>query len=141
MENFTPLTASIGGALIGLSAVILMAFNGRIAGISGVFSGVAFAQNGDKLWRILFVLGLVTAPIIYQAASGRDIEFDLSTNMPLVIIGGLLVGFGTRLGSGCTSGHGVCGLSRLSPRSLVSVLLFMGAGMLTVTAARTVFGG
>jgi len=141
MENFTPLTASIGGAFIGLSAVILMAFNGRIAGISGVFSGVAFAKSGDKLWRILFVLGLLTAPIIYQAASGRDIEFDLSANMPLVIIGGLLVGFGTRLGSGCTSGHGVCGLSRLSPRSLVSVLLFMGAGMLTVTAARTVLGG
>lgn len=141
MENFTPLTASIGGALIGLSAVILMAFNGRIAGISGVFSGVAFAQKGDRVWRVLFVLGLVTAPVIYKAASGRMPEFDLSANMPLVIIGGLLVGFGTRLGSGCTSGHGVCGLSRLSPRSLVSVLLFMGAGMLTVTAVRTVLGG
>jgi uncharacterized membrane protein YedE/YeeE len=141
MENFTPLTASIGGAFIGLSAVILMAFNGRIAGISGLFSGLAFAQKDDKVWRILFVLGLVTAPVIYQAVSGRMPEFDLSANMPLVIIGGLLVGFGTRLGSGCTSGHGVCGLSRLSPRSLVSVLLFMGAGMLTVTAVRTMLGG
>ena len=141
MENFTPLTASIGGALIGLSAVILMAFNGRIAGISGVISGVAFAQKGDRVWRILFVIGLVAAPLFYQTASGSMPEFDLSANMPLVIIGGLLVGFGTRLGSGCTSGHGVCGLSRLSPRSLVSVLLFMGAGMLTVTAVRTVLGG
>lgn len=141
MENFTPVTASIGGALIGLSAVILMAFNGRIAGISGVFSGIAFAQKGDRVWRILFVIGLIAAPIFYQAVSGRMPEFDLSANMPLVIIGGLLVGFGTRLGSGCTSGHGVCGLSRLSPRSLVSVVLFMGAGMLTVTVARTVLGG
>lgn len=141
MENFTPVTASIGGALIGLSAVILMAFNGRIAGISGVFSGIAFAQKGDRVWRILFVIGLIAAPIFYQAVSGRMPKFDLSANMPLVIIGGLLVGFGTRLGSGCTSGHGVCGLSRLSPRSLVSVVLFMGAGMLTVTVARTVLGG
>lgn len=141
MENFTPLTASIGGALIGLSVVILMAFNGRIAGISGVFSGVAFAKKGDRVWRILFVIGLVAAPLFYQAASGSVPEFVLSANVPLVIIGGLLVGFGTRLGSGCTSGHGVCGLSRLSPRSLVSVLLFMGAGMLTVTAVRTVLGG
>ena len=141
MENFTPISAAIGGTLIGLSAVILMAFNGRIAGISGVFSGVAFAQNGDKFWRILFVLGLVTAPVIYQVVSGHTANFDLSANIPLIIIGGLLVGFGTRLGSGCTSGHGVCGLSRLSPRSLVSVLLFMAAGMLTVAAARTVLGG
>lgn len=141
MENFTPLSASIGGALIGLSAVILMAFNGRIAGISGVFSGVAFAQNGDRVWRILFVFGLVAAPLLYQTATGHAPKFNLIANIPLVIIGGLLVGFGTRLGSGCTSGHGVCGLSRLSPRSLVSVLLFMFVGMLTVTAVRIMLGG
>lgn len=141
MENFTPVSAAIGGALIGLSAVILMAFNGRIAGVSGLFSGVMLAQNGDRLWRLLFVIGLVTAPLIYQATTGRMPAFDLAANIPLVIVGGLLVGFGTRLGSGCTSGHGVCGLSRLSPRSFVSVLLFMGAGMLTVTLVRTVLGG
>lgn len=141
MENFTPISASIGGALIGFSAVTLMAFNGRIAGISGVFSGVAFAKSGDRFWRIFFVAGLVAAPIIYQVVSRHSPEFVLSANIPLVIIGGLLVGFGTRLGSGCTSGHGVCGLSRLSLRSLVSVLLFMGAGMVTVTAARTLLGG
>ncbi len=141
MENFTPLSALIGGAMIGLSAVILMAFNGRIAGISGVFSGIAFAQRGDRLWRILFVLGLVVAPIIYQAVSGRAPAFNLAASAPLIIAGGLLVGFGTRLGSGCTSGHGICGLSRLSPRSLVSVLIFMGAGMFTVIAAKAVLGG
>ncbi|WP_371397397.1 YeeE/YedE family protein [Fretibacter rubidus] len=141
MENFTPLSALIGGALIGLSAVILMVFNGRIAGISGVFSGVAFAERGDKLWRLLFVLGLIAAPILYQFATHQPSAFELSASLPFVVIGGLLVGFGTRLGSGCTSGHGVCGLSRLSPRSMVSVLLFMGAGMLTVTVARTAIGG
>lgn len=141
MENFTPLTASFGGALIGLSAVLLMAFNGRIAGISGVFSGVAFAERGDKLWRLLFVLGLVAAPLLYQIISGDTPAFDLKASTPLLIIGGALVGFGTRLGSGCTSGHGICGLSRLSPRSLVSVLVFMGAGMLTVAVARILLGG
>ena len=140
MENFTPLTASIGGGLIGLSAVILMAFNGRIAGISGVFSGAAFAERGEKLWRICFVLGLVIAPLAYNAVSDSPPVFELAASTPLVIIGGLLVGFGTRLGSGCTSGHGICGLSRLSPRSLVSVLIFMAAGMLTVAIARTALG-
>ncbi|MGJ8561399.1 MAG: YeeE/YedE family protein [Litorimonas sp.] len=141
MENFTPLSAMIGGVLIGLSAVMLMAFNGRIAGISGLFSGVAFAQQGDRLWRLLFVIGLIISPLLYQAVTGHMPTFDLAANTPWVIVGGLLVGFGTRLGSGCTSGHGVCGLSRLSPRSLLSVFLFMGAGMLTVTLIRTAVGG
>ena len=141
MENFTPVSALIGGGMIGLSAVILMAFNGRIAGISGVFSGIAFAPRGDKLWRILFVVGLVIAPLIYQVISGRAPAFNLDANTPLIITGGLLVGFGTRLGSGCTSGHGICGISRLSPRSIVSVLIFMAAGVLTVIAAKAVLGG
>lgn len=141
MENFTPVSALIGGGMIGLSAVILMAFNGRIAGISGVFSGIAFAARGDKLWRIVFVLGLVIAPLIYQVISGRAPAFNLDANTPLIIVGGLLVGFGTRLGSGCTSGHGICGISRLSPRSIVSVLIFMAAGVLTVIAAKAVLGG
>lgn len=140
MENFTPVSASIGGALIGLSAVILMAFNGRIAGVSGVFSGIAFAKSGDRLWRCLFVIGLIAAPVAYIAISGNTPKFDLTANTPLIILGGVLVGFGTRLGSGCTSGHGICGISRLSPRSIISVLIFMGVGMLTVTAARTVLG-
>ena len=141
MENFTPISASIGGALIGLSAVLLMALNGRIAGISGVFSGSVFAERGDKFWRVLFVVGLVTAPALWALAQGAQPPFEITQNWPLIIAGGVLVGFGTRLGSGCTSGHGVCGLSRLSPRSMVSVALFMGAGMATVAVAKSVFGG
>ena len=141
MENFTPVSASVGGALIGLSAVILMGMNGRIAGISGVFSGVVFAENGDKLWRALFVIGLVLGPVVYTLLKGEAPAFELSAGSPLISAGGLLVGFGTRLGSGCTSGHGVCGLSRLSPRSMASVALVMGAGMATVAIARLAFGG
>jgi hypothetical protein len=140
MENFTPISASIGGALIGLSAVLLMALNGRIAGISGVFSGSVFAKSGDKLWRILFVVGLIAAPALWTLTQGAQPPFEITQNWPLIIAGGLLVGFGTRLGSGCTSGHGVCGLSRLSPRSMASVALFMGAGMATVVIAKSVLG-
>lgn len=141
MENFTPLSASIGGALIGLSAVLLMALNGRIAGISGVLSGATFGEAGDRGWRIMFVIGLIAAPLIYLLFSGKRPDFQMTSNWPLIVAGGLLVGFGTRLGSGCTSGHGVCGLSRLSIRSLVSVALFMGAGVATVAVMRHVFGG
>ena len=141
MENFTPLSATVGGALIGLSAVLLMLMNGRIAGISGVFSGTVFGEAGEKTWRVLFVLGLVAGPVVYLLATGRLPAFELDAGWPLIIAGGLLVGFGTRLGSGCTSGHGVCGLSRLSPRSMVSVALFMGAGMATVALLKPVFGG
>lgn len=141
LENFSPLSASLGGALIGLSAVMLMGLNGRIAGISGVFSGTVFAESGDRLWRAMFVLGLVLGPLIYAMVQGSAPAFEMTGNLPLIIAGGLLVGFGTRLGSGCTSGHGVCGLSRLSPRSIASVALFMAAGMATVTVARLVLGG
>lgn len=141
MDQFTPVSALIGGALIGLSAVILMALNGRIAGISGVFSGTVFGEAGDKVWRVLFVLGLIAAPLVYLAVTGAKPAFELEAGWPLIIAGGLLVGFGTRLGSGCTSGHGVCGLSRLSPRSMVSVALFMGAGMATVALLKPLIGG
>lgn len=141
MENFTPLPASLGGALIGLSAVTLMVFNGRIAGISGVFSGAAFAAKGDKLWRAFFVIGLIAAPVIWTLVHGSPPAFEITDSWPLIIAGGLIVGIGTRLGSGCTSGHGVCGLSRLSPRSMVSVGLFMAAGMATVAATKALIGG
>ena len=141
MENFTPISASIGGALIGLSAVMLMALNGRIAGISGVFSGSVFAERGDKFWRVLFVVGLIAAPILWTLVQGSQPKFEITDNWSLNIAGGLLVGFGTRLGSGCTSGHGVCGLARLSPRSMASVGLFMAAGMITVAVAKIVLGG
>lgn len=141
MENFTPISASIGGVLIGLAAVLLMVLNGRIAGISGVFSGSVFAERGDKFWRAAFVLGLIAAPALWALSKGDPPPFEITENWALIIAGGLLVGFGTRLGSGCTSGHGVCGLSRLSPRSMASVVLFMGAGMATVAIAKSVLGG
>lgn len=141
MENFTPLSASVGGALIGVSAVLLMALHGRIAGISGLFSGMLFADRGDRLWRIFFVAGLVLAAPLWMTVSSKAITFDMDAGWPLIVAGGLLIGFGTRLGSGCTSGHGVCGLSRLSSRSMVSIALFMGAGMATVAFVKPLFGG
>lgn len=140
MENFTPLCASIGGALIGLSAVLLMALNGRIAGISGVFSGAVFAERGDKVWRLMFVLGLIAAPATLALMRGTEPPFEITDSWPLIIAGGLLVGFGTRLGSGCTSGHGVCGLSRFSPRSMASVAIFMAAGVATVAITKSMLG-
>ena len=141
MDNFTPLSAGVGGALIGLSAVMLMALNGRIAGVSGVFSGTVFAEPGDKMWRVFFVGGLFAGPIVYWTLGGSRPEFSMPVSWPVLVVGGLLVGFGTRLGSGCTSGHGVCGLSRLSPRSLAAVGLFMSAGMATVAVSRLALGG
>lgn len=141
MENFTPLSALMGGILIGLSAVLLMGLNGRIAGISGIFSGMVLGAPGDRLWRLLFVAGLVAAPVLYGFFSSEPIPFSMTSSLPMIISGGLLVGFGTRLGSGCTSGHGVCGLSRLSPRSMVAVGVFMGSGVLMVLLIKLLIGG
>lgn len=141
MENFTPVSATLGGFLIGLAAVVLMLFNGRIAGISGILSGVAFAPAGDKLWRVLFVFGVVSAPVIYGLFHNEAIAFSITPSWPLLVLGGLLVGFGTRLGSGCTSGHGICGLSRFSLRSLAAVGIFMAAGAVTVVVARMFLAG
>jgi len=138
MTNFTPLSATIGGLLIGFAAVILMSFNGRIAGISGIFSGAVFGKPGDKIWRWLFILGLITGPVIYSTLSGIQPKFEITSNWVLIVVGGLLVGFGTRLGSGCTSGHGVCGIARLSVRSIFSVVVFIAAGMATVAVVRMV---
>ncbi|GMQ52490.1 MAG: YeeE/YedE [Pseudomonadales bacterium] len=135
---FTPLSALLGGALIGAAAALLMLFNGRIAGISGLVGRLLTPQagNGEAL---LFVLGLLLAPWIYLAVAG-EISVQVEAGPLALIVGGLLVGFGSRLGSGCTSGHGVCGLSRLSPRSLVATLSFMGAGFVTVFVLRHLLG-
>ncbi|MEL7492268.1 MAG: YeeE/YedE family protein [Pseudomonadota bacterium] len=131
MTEFTPVSASLGGALIGAAAVLLMALNGRIAGISGIASGMMVSPVDDRLWRILFVIGLVSAPLMWSL-TGQSIAFELSAGAPTIIIAGFLVGFSTRLGSGCTSGHGVCGVSRVSARSIASTLVFMGTGIATV---------
>lgn len=132
MENFTPVSATLGGILIGLAAIVLMLFNGRIAGVSGILAGTAFAPNKDKLWRVFFIAGIVLGPILYGLVSTNNTNFTMTSSWPLIVAGGLLVGFGTRLGSGCTSGHGVCGLSRLSVRSLAAVCIFMLTGVVTV---------
>lgn len=139
MHNFTPISALIGGALIGLSASLLMLGNGRIAGISGILGGLLGPARGDALWRVLFLLGLVIA----GAATMHFAPAQLGASprsLPLLAVAGLLVGFGTRLGGGCTSGHGVCGISRLSPRSLVATGTFMLVAMLTVRALSSLAG-
>jgi uncharacterized protein len=140
MENFTPLSAVIGGALIGASAVILWVMDGRLAGISGIVGGLADAPRGDAGWRIAFLLGLLAAPLVYWTAGGGLPSVTISSSLPLILAGGLLVGFGTRMGGGCTSGHGVCGMARLSPRSLVATLVFMAGGFATVFAVRHLIG-
>jgi hypothetical protein len=139
MTEFTPISALFGGALIGCSAVLLMALNGRIAGISGIASGMMVAPVDDRIWRILFVIGLIGAPFIWLNLSGREPEFTLTAGAETIIAGGLLVGFGTRLGSGCTSGHGVCGISRTSARSILSTAIFMAFGISTVALVKLVW--
>jgi uncharacterized protein len=140
MDNFTPIPAAIGGTLIGLAVALLMLTTGRIAGISGIVDGLIGDADG-KGWRAAFVAGLILAPLV-----ARLVGFTLPMpQMPaswVVIAGaGLLVGFGTRLGGGCTSGHGVCGMARLSPRSIVATLIFMGTAMVVVAIARHGLGG
>lgn len=134
-SHFTPWSALYGGALIGLAATLLILLNGRIAGICGIVGSLLRPQRGDIGWRAAFLAGLVAAPLIWQLfATLPDIEIDAGYG-PLVIAG-LLVGVGTRYGSGCTSGHGVCGISRLSPRSIVATLSFMFSGFVTVYLMR-----
>ncbi len=140
MENFTPISALVGGALIGLSATMLLLFNGRVAGISGIFNGLINPAQTDKAWRGLFLLGLILGTAIYVWSPQGGAPAPLSLSKSLLLLGGFLVGFGTRMGSGCTSGHGVCGLGRFSFRSLIATLTFMATGIATVYVARHLFG-
>ena len=141
MAPFDPLSALLGGALIGVASVLLMMLSGRIAGISGILGGLLSGGTDDKAWRIAFVVGLIAAPLIF-AAMGRSLAMpDMPASWLMVAVAGLLVGFGTRLGSGCTSGHGVCGIARLSPRSVVATAIFMAAAVATVAIVRHVLGG
>ena len=135
---FTPWSALIGGMLIGLAAAMFALLNGRIAGISGVLGGLLKPTRGDIGWRVAFIGGLVSASLVYGLfATLPAVQIDAS--YVALVVAGLLVGVGTRYGAGCTSGHGVCGLSRLSPRSLVATLAFMGAGFVTVFVLRHLF--
>jgi uncharacterized protein len=134
---FTPFASTIGGAMIGLAAVLLMAGHGRIAGISTIASRLLPPYTDNQTaGRLLFLLGLVVAPVVYAAATGHAAAFTVTSHPALLIGGGLLVGFGSVLGNGCTSGHGICGLSRFSKRSMVAVAVFMATAILTVFVIR-----
>jgi len=141
MSNFTPISAAIGGALIGLAAALLMLTTGRLAGISGIFGGCLDFGTGDKGWRVAFIAGLILAPLTGMAAGFSVPLPDMPASWIVIVGAGLLVGFGTRLGSGCTSGHGVCGIARLSPRSIVATGIFMGVAIVVVALTHHVFGG
>ncbi|MEO1596040.1 MAG: YeeE/YedE family protein [Pseudomonadota bacterium] len=138
MTTFTPIAATIGGALIGLAAVLLMWLNGRIAGISGILQGAAFSRGAERSWRLAFVAGLVLGGALYLLVTDGTLLTREGVSPWLIVTAGLLVGVGTRLGSGCTSGHGVCGISRLSPRSLVATLSFMATGFAMTAMLRHV---
>lgn len=139
MENFTPYSAFLGGSLIGLAAALLMYFNGRIAGISGMIAGAFDVKNNENHWRLFFLGGLILAAVIFNLfAPHAPVTYSRSTF--LLIISGILVGYGTRLGSGCTSGHAVCGMARLSKRSIVATVIFMSVAILTVFITRHLLG-
>lgn len=138
--NFTPWAGLIGGLLIGASASLLLWLNGRIAGISGIVAGATVEPGGDRAWRWLFLVGLLGGAALAFWLVPGSLAFQSDMPWPVFLVAGLIVGFGTRLGSGCTSGHGVCGLARLSPRSLASVVTFMATGILTVFVIRHLLG-
>lgn len=138
-SNFTPWSALAGGILVGLAATSFLLLNGRIAGISGILGGLLTPLKGDIAWRMAFMLGLLGAPAVWLLAADMP-AIEINAGYPALIIAGLLVGVGTRYGSGCTSGHGVCGLSRLSLRSLVATLSFIATGFITVFVIRHVLG-
>jgi uncharacterized membrane protein YedE/YeeE len=140
MTNFTPLSGAIGGALIGLASVLLMMLTGRVAGISGIFGGLLSFTASDRDWRLAFIAGLVLAPVVSGLAGYPLAMPQMPDSWALIAIAGLLVGFGARLGGGCTSGHGVCGIARLSARSIAATAIFMATAITVVAAMRYVIG-
>ena len=141
MTEFTPLQSLAGGALIGAAAVLLLALNGRIAGVTGILGGLLPPDAArDWQWRVAFLVGMIGSPLIYAALVRWPIAFQSSASLPTLLLGGAIVGIGVTLGAGCTSGHGVCGLARFSPRSLAAVATFMTTAALTVFVTRHVMG-
>ena len=132
MGSFTPVSGLMGGLLIGLAVTLMMLLNGRIAGISSIVSGLLTPKSGDTGWRVAFVVGLLLGALAFILAVGGPTPVDVLASPPAILIGGLLVGFGTRMGSGCTSGHGLCGIARFSRRSIVATAISFGVAMLTV---------
>jgi uncharacterized membrane protein YedE/YeeE len=141
MANFTPVSAAIGGALIGLAAALLMLTTGRIAGISGIFGGFIDPATSDKGWRLAFIGGLILAPLTASFVGVAVPQPEMPASWVVIVAAGLLVGVGTRMGAGCTSGHGICGIARLSPRSIAATCIFMGAAIVVVALSRHVLGG
>lgn len=140
ITDFTPWSALIGGGLIGLSAVMLMLLNGRIAGMTAIFGGVLNPTQPDSQWRLAFLAGAIAAPFL-ATLGGATFSFQSPTTGPLLALGGVIVGVGVSYGSGCTSGHGVCGIARLSPRSIIATIVFMISTFITVGVMRHVIGG
>ena len=141
MTQFTPISAVLGGMMIGASAALFLILNGRIAGISGILGGLLGANRDGLGWRLAFLAGLVLAPLAYTALGGTLPPVSVNAPLLLLVLAGLLVGFGARLGAGCTSGHGVCGLGRGSPRSLAATGVFMATAILTVLVTRHLIAG
>jgi uncharacterized membrane protein YedE/YeeE len=140
MSEFTPVSALVGGLLIGGSASLFLVLSGRVAGISGILGGLLQPTRKDVGWRLAFVAGLLLAPLIYTAAGGAVPHAEINAAPGLLVVAGLLVGMGTRLGAGCTSGHGVCGVGRGSPRSIAATVIFMTTAVVTVFIARHLAG-
>jgi uncharacterized membrane protein YedE/YeeE len=141
MEQFTPVASLCGGILIGLSASLLLLGDGKIAGISGIVSGLVHPVKNDTAWRALFIVGLLIGGLLFQFIAPEVFTIGISRSTGALLLAGLLVGFGTRLGNGCTSGHGVCGISRFSPRSFVSTVTFIVTGAVTVYVINHLLGG
>jgi uncharacterized protein len=141
MHNLTPISGLIGGALIGLASALLMLLTGRIAGISGIFGGLMPLRAADRDWRLAFIAGLIAAPLLATLFGAPLPRPAMPASLVIIIVGGLLVGFGTRMGGGCTSGHGVCGVARLSARSLAATAVFMAVAIATVAVVRHGIGG
>lgn len=140
MTEFTPLASTFGGVLIGLSAIMLMGFVGRIAGMTAIFSAIIPPRAPDWPWRATFLAGAIVAPAVYLAMFGEPVGFSVPVGMLAMIVGGFVVGIGVTFGSGCTSGHGVCGIARFSPRSVVATCVFMASTFATVFVIRHVAG-
>lgn len=141
MTEFTPVSGLLGGMLIGLASVLMLLGAGRIAGISGIYGGILTPVQGDIAWRVLFLAGILLGGLLWPVLSGNPVPVDLQVGWPVMLVAGLLVGFGARLGGGCTSGHGVCGIGRLAPRSMVATATFITAAIATTFVMRHVLGG
>jgi uncharacterized membrane protein YedE/YeeE len=140
MQSFSIINGAGGGVLIGLAATLLLVFVGRVAGISGIIAGLLTPKNGGMAWRAMFLAGLVLGGVLTPVLFERKLAFTLDAPLAVIIVGGFLVGFGTRMGSGCTSGHGVCGMARFSVRSIAATATFMLSGMITVFIIRHIIG-